>query len=91
MPNCKSAEKRLRQNEKRRIRNKTRNTELKTLTKRLLRAVHDQQQDDAQQLYSRLTKRLDQATAQGFLHRNTTSRRKSRLAHQMKELTGSSS
>lgn len=86
MPNNASAEKRLRQTEKRRLRNKARSTELKTLSKRLLRAIHDGQQDEAQELFKRFNKRVDQAVAKGVLHKNTASRRVARLASHLSEL-----
>lgn len=83
MPNCLSAAKRLRQTEKRRLRNKARKTELKTIRKKFLRAVHDGDQDDAEALLRRFMKRVDQASARGFIHRNTASRDKARLARHL--------
>ncbi len=80
MPNNASAAKRLRQSETRRVANKARKTELKTIRKKLLRAVHDGETDSAEALYRRFTKRIDQATATGVFHKNTASRDKSRLA-----------
>ncbi|MDA3962115.1 MAG: 30S ribosomal protein S20 [Planctomycetota bacterium] len=80
MPNCLSAAKRLRQTEKRRVRNKARKTELKTIRKKYLRSVHDGDKGDAEALLRRFMKRVDQATASGFIHKNTASRDKARLA-----------
>ena len=80
MPNNPSAAKRLRQTEKRRLNNKARKTELKSITKKILRAVHDGKQDEAQELYVRFTKRVDQASANNVLHKNAASRAKARLA-----------
>ena len=57
MPNNASAAKRVRQNEKRRIRNKDRKTELKTIAKKIERAIHDGEQA----LASDLLKRYSQA------------------------------
>ena len=83
MPNTRSAAKRLRQNEKRRLGNKSRKTELRTLTKKLDRAIHDKETATAQELYRRYAKRLDQASASKVLHKNTASRRKSIMAKRL--------
>lgn len=80
MPHTASAAKRHRQSEERRLRNKSRTTELKTLKKRLMRAVHDGEAEQAKTIYSTLTKRLDQAAAGSTLHKNAAARTKSRLA-----------
>ena len=80
MPHNNSAKKRLRQNETRRVRNKDRLTELKTLRKQLLRAVHDGKADEAKSLYQTVSKRLDQAASVNTIHKNTASRSKARLA-----------
>ena len=80
MPHTASAAKRHRQSEERRVRNKDRLTELKTIKKRITRAVHDGLKTEAETLYREITKRLDQASAANTLHRNTASRTKARLA-----------
>ena len=79
MPNNASAAKRIRQNEKSRIRNKMRKTELKTLTKKIERAVTDGDQSVAGDLLKRFVKRVDQASTKNILHKNAANRRKSRL------------
>jgi small subunit ribosomal protein S20 len=80
MPHTESAKKRLRQNEVRRVRNKDRTTELKSIRKNVLRALHDGQPAKAEELYRDFTKRVDQAAAGNTIHRNTAARAKSRLA-----------
>ena len=80
MPHTESAKKRLRQSEDRRVRNKQRTTELKSIRKKLIRALHDGQPGEAEQLYRTFTKRVDQAAAINTIHRNTAARAKSRLA-----------
>ena len=87
MPNNSSAAKRLRQAEVRRAANKARKTELKTLAKKLLRAIHDQHADDAQELFQRYSKRLDQAVSKNILHKHTASRRKSSIALKINALS----
>ncbi len=80
MPHTRSAAKRHRQSDERRIRNKDRLTEIKTLKKRILRAVHDGQKTEAETIYREVTKRMDQAASVNTLHKNTVARAKSRLA-----------
>jgi small subunit ribosomal protein S20 len=80
MPHNQSAKKRLRQNEERRVRNKDRLTELKTIRKQLTRAINDGQKDKVDGIYRQLTKRVDQAAALSTVHKNTAARVKSRLA-----------
>ena len=87
MPNNASAAKRLRQSEVRRVANKMRKTELKTLNKKLLRAIHDKEADSAEQLFRRYVKRIDQAVSRNVMHKNTASRRKAQMAKHMHELT----
>jgi small subunit ribosomal protein S20 len=83
MPHTESAKKRLRQNEKRRLANKARTTEIKTIRKQVLRALGDGKNDDAQTLYRELTKCLDQAAGQNVIHRNTAARTKARIAERI--------
>jgi small subunit ribosomal protein S20 len=80
MPHNLSAKKRLRQNEVRRLRNKARASELKTLRKKLLRAIHDGQKPEAEAVYKLLSKRLDQAASTRTIHKNSAARSKARIA-----------
>jgi small subunit ribosomal protein S20 len=86
MPHNLSAKKRLRQNEVRRVRNKARTSELKTLRKKLLRAVHDGQKQEAEALYRDLSKHLDQAASLRTIHKNAAARTKSRIALKIQAL-----
>lgn len=86
MPNNASAAKRLRQNEKARLNNKARKTELKTLVKQLERAVHDKDVEQAETIYRRYAKRLDQATCRNVVHKNNASRHKSLMAKKVQTL-----
>ncbi|MBA3685329.1 MAG: 30S ribosomal protein S20 [Planctomycetes bacterium] len=80
MPHTVSAAKRLRQSLERRTRNRDRTTELKTIRKQFLRALHDGKVDDAKGLYQRLSQRLDQASSLKVIHKNAAARVKSRMA-----------
>lgn len=86
MPNSASAEKRLRQTEKRRLLNKDRKTELKTLAKKFDRAIHDGKKDDAESLSREYVKRLDQAASQNVVHKNYVSRHKATIATKVAKL-----
>ncbi len=83
--NIKSQIKRNRQNEKRRLRNRTVRSEVNTRTKAALDAVeHD---DEAADETLRLAiKRIDKAAAKGVIHKNTAARRKSRLVREIERL-----
>jgi small subunit ribosomal protein S20 len=71
--NIKSQIKRNRQNEKRRVRNKAVKSELKTRVKSAL----NHGDDDA--AVASAMSRIDKAAANGVIHKNAASRRKSRL------------
>ena len=70
MPRLASAKKRLRQNEKKRLRNTAAKTRIKTETKKALAG------GDAKSAFSV----IDRAAAKGIIHKNAAARRKSRLA-----------
>jgi len=72
-----SAMKRVRQAEKRRLRNRALKTRIKTYTKKLLAA---QSSEERQELLNLLYSLLDKAARKRVLHPNTAARRKSRLA-----------
>ncbi|HEX6310090.1 MAG TPA: 30S ribosomal protein S20 [Acidimicrobiia bacterium] len=78
MANIKSQIKRNRQNEKRRQRNKTVRSELKTRVKAAQAAVEAGEADATEK--ARLAqKRLGKAAAKGTIHKNAAARRASRL------------
>jgi len=78
MPNHKSAEKRVRQNERRRVINRSNRTKLRTSIKNLRSAL----KGDAGKLGELLPKtvsEIDKAVQKGVIHRNAAARHKSRL------------
>ena len=89
MANIKSQIKRNRQNEKRRLRNRTVRSEINTRSKAALAAVeHDDEAGDeasAEELRQAI-KRIDKAAAKGVIHKNTAARRKSRLVREIESL-----
>lgn len=83
MANLPSAKKRIKQNERNRIRNRARKANLKTETRKFQDAIHDGNLDAAKELLVTVTKNIDQTAAKGTLHKNTAARKKSRLARHL--------
>jgi len=77
MPNHKSCEKRLKQDQKRHAQNNYVRSTLKTLSKK----IHsDMPQEEKEKLLDKVYSQLDKAAKKGVIHPRTASRRKSRLA-----------
>ena len=84
MPNTKSAKKRLRQNELRRIRNRAARSTLRTLIKKVRGALEAGDLTQSQDGFRAVSKKLDQAAAHRIIHRNAAARVKSRLSAALK-------
>jgi small subunit ribosomal protein S20 len=80
MPHSVSAAKRVRQNEKHRLYNKSIRTGVRGAIKRFRGLVEEGKLDEARAAYSPVVRKIDQAAAKGVLHKNTAGRYKSRLA-----------
>ena len=80
MAHSAQAKKRIRQNEKCRVRNKSVKSEIKTLTKKLSMLLENDQKDDAVQLLPQLMSKLDKAAKRNVFHKNTVARKKSQVA-----------
>jgi small subunit ribosomal protein S20 len=78
MANIKSQIKRNRQNEIRRVRNKSVSSNLKTTTKKVETAAAAGEPVDV--LYRQAQSKIDTAASKGVLHKKTAARKKSRLA-----------
>lgn len=78
MANIKSQIKRNRQNEVRRVRNKSVNSSLKTTTRKIDQAVAAGEPTD--ELFREAQSKIDMAASKGVLHKRTAARKKSRLA-----------
>ena len=89
MANTRSAKKRMKQDAVRRDRNRARRSSVKTQVRKFLDAVHDKDVDRAKEELRRATRLLDQTTAKGTYHKNTASRKKSRLAARLNSLQAS--
>lgn len=77
MPNIKSAEKRLRQNVKRRLRNMAVKSAMKTAIKKALSAK------GADAALRAALSAIDRAAAKGVIHKNAAARKKSRLVKKL--------
>lgn len=80
MANIKSQMKRIRTNEKRRLRNRSVKSELHTLVRRTREAVAAGDKETAQAALYIASKKLDKAVSKGVIHRNQAANRKSKLA-----------
>ena len=79
MPNHKSAEKRVRQNEKRRAINRGHRTKVRTYIKKLRSALETGSAQDVQAILPETISVIDKSVQKGVLHANAASRYKSRL------------
>lgn len=79
MPNHKSSEKRVRQNEKRRAVNRSNRSNLRTQIKKLRATITASDKNQSQELLTTTISAIDKAVNKGILHRNTAARHKSRL------------
>ena len=80
MPNHKSAEKRVRQNEKRRVVNRSNRSNLRTQIKKLRTSLAASDKNQSQELLNPTVSAIDKAVNKGILHKNTAARYKSRLS-----------
>jgi small subunit ribosomal protein S20 len=85
MPQHKSAEKRIRQNEKRRKRNKSRKSNVRTKIKEL-KALEEK--DAAEDLLNDVKGDLDRLAAKGVIHKNRAANKKSKLEKHVNNLDG---
>ena len=83
-----SAKKRVRQNAKRRLINRSRKSELKTIVKGLDAAMAGSDKKKAAEQYKHLVKKLDRVASKKTIHRNKAARLKSRLARKLAKLKG---
>jgi small subunit ribosomal protein S20 len=75
-----------RQSERRRLRNRSVQSGVKTLIKKLQSAVQAKKSDEAAAMLREAARSLAKAASKGVIHRNTASRRISRLTAQVRKL-----
>jgi small subunit ribosomal protein S20 len=79
LPVTESAKKRLRQSEKRRLRNRVYRSQARTYVKKADRLIAERKLDEAAEAAALAVKALDRAAQKGVLHKKNAARRKSRL------------
>ncbi|WP_041821369.1 30S ribosomal protein S20 [Halalkalibacterium halodurans] len=85
--NIKSAIKRVKTNEKRRIQNASVKSALRTAIKQFEAKVENNDAEAAKAAFVEATKKLDKAANKGLIHKNAASRQKSRLAKKLNGLS----
>ena len=83
-----SAKKRVRQNAKRRLINRARKSEIKTVIKSFETAVGSGNKKTAAEQYKIVVRKLDKVAAKGTIHKNRAARLKSRLVRRLAKLKG---
>jgi small subunit ribosomal protein S20 len=83
MPNNAAAEKRMRQEQKRRLHNRSVKSIVKTQVTKARQAIASNAGEDAQEAVRLAVSELDRAAKKGVIHRNNAARRKSRLMKQL--------
>jgi small subunit ribosomal protein S20 len=81
--NIKSQIKRNKQNEARRVRNKSGRSFLRTKIKRFEQALAGEDRNAAAEAYRVVARELDKAASKGIIHRNKAATKKSRLARRL--------
>ncbi|MEV0329844.1 30S ribosomal protein S20 [Micromonospora echinospora] len=87
MANIKSQIKRNRQNEKRRLRNKSVKSSLKTAVRKFHEAVAAGDTEKATVLMRDASRKLDKAASKGVIHANQAANRKSAIAQRVHSLS----
>ena len=87
MANHKSALKRARQNEVRRIRNKSYKTSTKKAIKEVRAAVANGSEEEARERLTKAVSIIQKTVSKGVIHKNQASRKISRLARQVNQIS----
>jgi small subunit ribosomal protein S20 len=83
MANHKSAKKRIRTNEKKRVMNKMTTSRIKSTMKKVM---DTENREEAEKHYKEAVTLLDKSSSKGRIHRNTASRKKSQLTRHLNGL-----
>jgi len=83
MATHKSAKKRIRTNERKRVVNQRGTSKIKSSVKKVLETNN---KDEAEKLYKEAVSVLDKGTTKGLIKKNTASRKKSRLTRHLNKL-----
>lgn len=88
MANNKSAEKRIKVNERRRLRNQTYRSATRTIVRKAERAIEVSADEQTTLSLAAALSQLDKAAGKGIIHRNAASRKKSRLMARYNKIAG---
>jgi small subunit ribosomal protein S20 len=88
MANTKSAQKAVRQTTRRTAVNKSRRTEMRTFIRKVEEALASNNAEAAAKALSEAEPRLARAAQKGIVHKNTASRKISRLTKRVKAIAG---
>ena len=86
MANTASARKRIRQTEKRTVRNRARRSRVRTFLRKVEQAIAEGDKSVAQEAFKAAQPELQRAATKGVLHRNTVARKLSRLSSRIKDI-----
>ncbi|WAA10361.1 30S ribosomal protein S20 [Fervidibacillus albus] len=86
MANIKSAVKRIKTNEARRLHNKAIKSTMRTAVKKVEVAVNNQDAAEAKEALVAAVRKIDKAASKGIIHKNAANRHKSRLYKQVNSL-----
>ena len=87
MANHKSALKRARQNEVKRVRNKSHKTKVKTSVKAVRKAIAENSLGSSNERLKEAVSVIQKTVSKGVIHKNTASRKISRLSRQVNKLS----
>ena len=89
MANTASARKRIRQTEKRTVRNRARRSRVRTFLRKVEQAIAEGDKSVAQEAFKAAQPELQRAATKGVLHRNSVARKLSRLSSRIKDIGAS--
>ncbi|MCB4204739.1 30S ribosomal protein S20 [Deferribacterales bacterium Es71-Z0220] len=81
-----SAKKRIRQSEKKRLRNKAYKSKMRTLTKKFVAAVNNGELAVAEESFKTVSREILKISTKGVIHKNQAARRVSRLAKKLNSI-----
>lgn len=86
MPNIKSAIKRVKTSEGRKVQNTTVRSSMRTAVKKVEAAISNNDGAAAKEVLTSAASKLDKAASKGLIHKNTAARKKSRLMKKVNSL-----
>ena len=86
MANSLSARKRARQSEKRRLRNASQRSRVRTSIKQVIAAIESGDKAAAEAAYKAAVPAIDRSVSKGLMHRNKAARHKSRMNKHIRAL-----